>query len=306
MTTVRAADHRLDRAGVARMVRLRRDLHRRPELSNHEHDTAARIADALRELALGEPLRVAGTGLAVDVCGDPDGPLVVVRADMDALPITEQTGLEFASEVAGVMHACGHDAHSAMAVGAASLAAARPPAGTLRFIFQPAEEAEPLGGRRIVAEGLLDGAAAAIALHVDPGLPTGAIGLCTGPSMACSDEFSITVHGRAGHAGRPQDGVDAIAAAAAIVGALQTIVSRRTDPRAPLTVHVGRIEGGGAPNVVAESALLVGTVRALDAEARARAHALLPEVADAAARAHGARASVESSPASPCSTTTRR
>ncbi|HTU31789.1 MAG TPA: M20 family metallopeptidase [Solirubrobacteraceae bacterium] len=276
-----------------RLITLRRDLHRRPELSNHELATAARIATELGALGLTEIRQIAGTGLAVDVCGDSRGPLVVVRADMDALPITEDTRLPFASETPGVMHACGHDAHSAMAVGAASLALDRPPAGTLRFVFQPAEEAEPLGGRRVVAEGALDGAIAAIALHVHPSLPTGTVGLRAGPSMASSDEFTITVTGRAGHVGWPHEAVDAIAAATAIVVELQTIVSRRTDPRTPITVHVGRIEGGSAGNVVADTVVMTGTIRALSAGARARAHELVGEVASAVAAAHGARAEAE-------------
>jgi amidohydrolase len=284
---------RLDGPLTERLITLRRDLHRRPELSNHERATSARIAAELRALGLTEVRQIAGTGLTVDVCGDPRGPLVIVRADMDALPIAEETRLPFASETPGVMHACGHDAHSAMAVGAASLALGRPPAGTLRFVFQPAEEAEPLGGRRVVAEGGLDGAVAAIALHVDPSLPAGAVGLRAGPSMASSDEFTIRVTGGAGHAGWPHEAVDAIAAAAAIVGELQTIVSRRTDPRTPLTVHVGRIEGGSAGNIVAETVVMTGTIRALYPLARARAHELLGEIAGAVARAHGACAEVE-------------
>ena len=295
MATAQTTGARIDAATVQRMVRLRRDLHRHPELSGGERETRARIAGELRELGLGGGREIAGTGLAVDVVGDAAGPTIVVRADMDALPIAEQTGLQFASETPGVMHACGHDAHSAMALGAVALALGARDAlpGTLRFVFQPAEEAEPLGGRRVVAEGHLDGVAAAVALHVDPSLPTGTVGLRAGPSMASSDEFTITVHGRSGHAGWPHETVDAIAAAAAIVSELQKVVSRRVDPRAPVTLHVGRIEGGSASNVVAASVVMAGTIRALSTETRDTVRRLLGEVSESTALACGARATVE-------------
>jgi len=300
MSETRVAGHEIDAAVIARMVGLRRDLHRWPELSGNEYKSRARIADELNEIGLTDVRQIAGTGLAVDVVGDPAGPCVVVRADMDALPIAEQSGLPFSSDVPGVMHACGHDAHSAMGFGAASLAAASLAAagpdalpGTLRFVFQPAEEAEPLGGRRVVSEGHLDDVAAAVALHVDPNLETGAVGLRSGPSMASSDEFTITVQGQGGHAGWPHEAVDAIAAAAAIVGELQKVVSRRVDPRAPVALHIGRIEGGSASNVVAESVTMAGTIRALSTDARDTVRRLLGEVSDSTARACGARATVE-------------
>jgi amidohydrolase len=289
-----SAGHEIEDAVIARMVQLRRDLHRQPELSGNEYKTRARIADELNELGLTDVRQIADTGLLVDVVGDPAGPCVVVRADMDALPIAEQTGLPFSSEVSGVMHACGHDAHSAMGFGAASLAAgADALPGTLRFVFQPAEEAEPLGGRRVVSEGHLDDVAAAVALHVDPGLETGAVGLRSGPSMASSDEFTITVKGRGGHAGWPHEAVDAIAAAAAIVGELHKVVSRRVDPRAPVALHIGRIAGGSAINVVAESVTMAGTIRALSTDARDTVRRLLGEVSDSTAHACGATATVE-------------
>lgn len=286
---------RPDEQIVDRMTRVRRAIHRRPELSNAEHATQALLASELAELRLGEVHEIAGTGLRVDVAGDPSGPVVVVRADMDALPVQETSALPFASEVPGVMHACGHDAHSAMALGAAALAAAARDelVGTLRFIFQPAEEVEPLGGRRVVAEGHLDGVAAAVALHVDPGLDTGVLGLRPGPSMASADEFTITVVGRGGHAGWPDLASDAIAAAAAIVGELQKVVSRRVDPRAAVVVHVGTITGGTAPNVVADRVVMSGTVRTLSPAARDAVHALIRGVSESTARAGDAHATVE-------------
>ena len=286
---------RPDAAMVQRMVGVRRRLHRHPELSNQEHETTALLRRELADLGLDGIRELGETGLVVDVVGDPAGPLVVVRGDIDALPISERSEVTFRSEVPGVMHACGHDVHSAMTLGAAGTAAARRDElpGRLRFVFQPAEEAEPLGGRRVVAQGHLDGAVAAVALHVDPSLDVGTIGLHPGPSMASADEFTITVRGRGGHAGWPQDGIDAITAAAAVVGELQKIVTRRIDPRSPVALHIGRIAGGAASNVVADEVVMGGTLRTLDPAARATARRLLAEVSEHVARANGAQADVE-------------
>jgi amidohydrolase len=181
----------------ARMLAWRRHLHAHPELSNNETETQAYLRRALASEGIGEIRDVAGTGLAVDITGAIPGSnrAIAIRADIDALPIEEQTGLPFASTRPGVMHACGHDAHAAMAVAAASALHRRRGefSGTVRFIFQPAEEAEPLGGRRVVAEGLLDDVEAAIGIHVDPYLETGKVAVAAGPYTLASDIFDIEV-----------------------------------------------------------------------------------------------------------------
>jgi amidohydrolase len=280
---------------VERLTRIRRDIHRRPELSNHEVETTALLRRELRASGVAGIRPIGPTGIVADIPLAGDGPVVVVRADMDALPITEEASVPFRSQVPGVMHACGHDAHSAMALGVAVVAQERlaPLPGTLRVIFQPAEETEPLGGRAVVQGGHLDGVAAAIALHVDPDTPVGQVGLRSGPTMASSDEFAITVRGRSSHAGWPQEGADAIAAASAVVQELQKVVTRRVDPRAPVALNIGSIHGGQAANVVADEVRLEGTIRTLDEETRATVCQLVGEVAGYVAAAGGVTADVE-------------
>lgn len=280
---------------VARLTRVRRDIHRRPELSNQEVETTALLRRELETSGVAGIRPIGATGIVADIPLAGEGPVVVVRADMDALPITEEASVPFRSEVPGVMHACGHDAHSAMALGVAAAARERLAAlpGTLRVVFQPAEETEPLGGRAVVQGGHLDGVAAAIALHVDPDIPVGQIGLRDGPTMASSDEFAITVRGRSSHAGWPQEGADAIAAASAVVQELQKVVTRRIDPRAPVALNIGSIQGGRAANVVADEVRLQGTIRTLDSETRTTVCRLVGEVANTVAAAGGATADVE-------------
>ena len=280
---------------VERLTRVRREIHRRPELSNQEVETTALLRRELEASGLTGIRPIGPTGLVADISVAADGPVVVVRADMDALPIAEEASVPFRSQVPGVMHACGHDAHSAMALGVAVAARDRLAElpGTLRVIFQPAEETEPLGGRAVVQGGHLDGVAAAIALHVNPDIPVGQIGLRSGPTMASSDEFAITVCGRSSHAGSPQEGIDAIAVASAIVQELQKVVTRRVDPRAPVALNIGSIHGGQAANVVADEVRLQGTIRTLDEESRATVCQLVGEVAGYVAAAGGATADVE-------------
>ncbi|WP_245497090.1 amidohydrolase, partial [Mesorhizobium sp. M5C.F.Ca.IN.020.32.2.1] len=208
---------------------------------------------------------VAGFGLAVDVVGaaGPSNRKIVIRVDIDALPITEASGVPFSSERPGVMHACGHDAHTAMGYAASVLLERQKQSfsGTVRIIFQPAEEAEPLGGRRVVEEGLLDDVDAAIGIHVDPYTATGKIAVGGGPYTLACDIFDITVTGNSAHAAKPSEGVDAIAVACSIVTELQKIVSREIDPYDPRVVSITGIEGGGAHNVIAAEARLKGTIR---------------------------------------------
>jgi amidohydrolase len=286
---------RLPAGLVAHLVDVRRELHRHPELSNHEVETTARLGRELAAAGIRDVRPLGPTGLVVDLPGSRPDPIVVVRGDIDALPIEEQSGVPFRSAVPNVMHACGHDVHSAMTLGVALSVHARrePLPGTLRVIFQPAEEAEPLGGRAVVAGGHLDGVAAAVALHVDPDREVGRIGLRRGPAMASADEFTITVRGRSSHAGWPNAGADAIAAAATVVSAVHQLVARRVDPRTPATINIGRIEGGGAANIVADEVRMQGTMRTLDEPTRTLVARLLGEVVDHACASHGVTGQLE-------------
>jgi amidohydrolase len=281
---------------AARMIAIRRHLHRHPELSNQEFATQSYVGKTLTELGIDGVRPAAGTGLVVDIVGmaGPSNRRLAVRADMDALPITEKTGLAFASLHPGVMHACGHDAHVAMALAAAAtLHRGRQLfAGSVRFVFQPAEEAEPLGGRRIVEEGWIDNVDAALALHVDPYLDTGDIAIGPGTCTLACDIFDIVVTGTAAHAARPHEGFDAIMVAAAIVGTLQSIVARETDPGATIVLSVTGIEGGAAYNILADRVTMKGTIRSDTAANRTFAHRRLREIVAGIAGAHGAEGSV--------------
>jgi amidohydrolase len=244
------------------LVVLRRRVHAYPELGFEEHETAALIVEQMRALDARVQTGVARTGVVAEL--GRGEPIVAIRADMDALPITEATGLPFASRVQGRMHACGHDAHVACALGAARLLARGSLRGTVRFLFQPSEEQKGVdgwsGAMRMIDEGALTGARAAIALHTRR-LPAGSIGVTEGPALAGSDTIRLTVRGRAAHAAHPEEGRDAIVAAAHVILALQQIVSRRTRAGVPAVVSVTTISGGVKENVIAECVEMTGTVR---------------------------------------------
>lgn len=279
-----------------RMVQVRRHLHAHPELSNQESTTQRYLREALATQNIPDVRDAADTGLVVDIVGaaGPSNRAIAIRADIDALPIAEQSDVAFASQNPGVMHACGHDAHSAMVFAtAAALHATRDRfCGTVRLIFQPAEEAEPLGGRRIVEAGLLDDIEVAIGIHVDPYLPVGQIALDSGPYTLASDIFDIVVTGRSAHAAKPAEGIDTIAIAATLVNEIHKIVARETDAFDPLILSVTGIRGGGAYNIIADRTTLRGTIRSGRSETRDRAHHRLHEIAHAMARAHGATAEI--------------
>jgi len=251
---------------AARIVELRRSIHRRPELGFEEHETAALVERELDALGI-EHRRAAGTGIVARIEGAKPGAVAGLRADMDALPIGERTGLPFASEIAGKMHACGHDAHTAMLLGAAHVLSKGKADlhGSVVLIFQPAEEG-PGGALPMIEEGALDrwGVEAIAMLHVDSKLDVGTIGVRHGPANASADEFHLTIHGSGGHGGYPHRAIDAIPAAAAVVLALQNIVARESDPLASAVVTVGTIEGGYRNNIIADEVKLSGTLRAHD------------------------------------------
>ncbi len=272
----------LDRARAieGQLVELRRDLHRHPELSYREHRTAGIAAEAMRALGFRVRTGVARTGVVADL-EHGDGPTVALRADMDALPIDEANDHGFSSTVPGVMHACGHDAHTAGLIGTARLLAGLRDEGTLppgriRLLFQPSEEGMDdegkSGGRRLVEEGAMEGVDAVVGLHVGAHLPSGAVILDPGPFFAGSDEIRVTVRGRSSHAARPHDGVDAIVLAALGVTAAQQVVSRHLPPSATGVLTFGTIHGGVAQNVIADRVELAGTLRYFRPEVRERIH----------------------------------
>ncbi|RMG48676.1 MAG: amidohydrolase [Acidobacteria bacterium] len=278
---------------AGRLVALRRALHRRPELSGKEERTAAVVASELRRIGLPVSAPVGGHGVVAEVPGAGRGGAILLRADLDALPIAEETGLPFASEHPGVMHACGHDGHAAMLVGAAELlAAGDPPPRTVRLLWQPAEERGG-GARALIEAGVLEGAAAIFGGHIDPRFDTGVIAVTDGAVNASSDRFTIRVSGRGGHGARPQEARDALLAAAHLVVAIQSIVAREIAPGRPAVVTVGRMEAGTAANVVAGDAVLSGTVRALDREVREAIKTALGRVTERIAAAHRCRGALE-------------
>jgi amidohydrolase len=282
------------------VVALRRDLHRRPELGLDLPATQARVLEALDGLPLTVTTGDRLSSIVADLDGGRPGPTVLLRGDMDALPMPEDTGLDFASEVNGAMHACGHDAHTAMLAGAARLLAARRGdiAGRVRFFFQPGEEGQS-GARIALDEGVLDAADGgeavswAFAVHQSPSIPSGMVATKGGPIMASADEMFVTVRGRGGHASMPHHGNDPIPVACEIVQALQTWVTRRVDAFTPAVVTVARIRAGTTTNVIPETARLDGTIRTVDRRVREEAHAAVRRIAEHVAAAHDMAAEVE-------------
>jgi amidohydrolase len=281
-------------ATVARVLELRRAIHRRPELGFEERETAALIERELDSLGI-EHRRLAGTGVVGILRGGRHGRVAALRADMDALPIDERTGLPFSSQIAGAMHACGHDAHTAMLLGAARVLSERRDGfqGTVVLIFQPAEEG-PGGAEPMIAEGALDDPKVdAIAmLHVDVRLDAGTIGITPGPVNASADELHLTIRGRGGHGAYPHNAVDAIPAAAAVVTALQNIAARETDPLGAVVVTIGTIRGGYRNNVIADSVEMTGTLRAFDPSVRDALQSRVERIANGVAGAYNATAEV--------------
>jgi amidohydrolase len=275
-----------------KIVALRRDIHREPELGFDTEKTAAKVLAALDGLPLDLETGVAQNGIVATLEGEGDGPTVALRADMDALPIQEETGLPCASEIEGKMHACGHDGHTSMLVGAAHVLSGMSDRidGTVKFVFQPAEEGGG-GGKVMVDEGVADDISSIFALHLWPGLPFGKVATKAGPIMAAADAFEMEVSGTGGHGAMPHLAADAVVMAAQIVTALQTVVSREVDPVEPAVLTVGEIGAGTAFNIIPEKARIGGTVRTLNPDLRKR----MPERIEDLARgvAKGMRGDVD-------------
>lgn len=276
-----------------RLVQLRRQIHANPEYGFREFETACLITTTLRELGAHVREKVAKTGVVAELGSG--SPIVAIRADMDALPITEATGLEFSSRVPNMMHACGHDAHVACALGAAMLLEGESMPGTVRFLFQPSEEQRDEDGQsgavRMIDEGALDDVSSVIALHTRA-LPAGCVGVTSGPAMAANDTIKIVIEGRAAHGAHPEEGVDAIAIAAQVINAVQQIVSRRIPAVSPAVVSITTIHGGVKENIIADRVELGGTIRSTGGAARELLIAELESVLNVG-RAMGAKCELE-------------
>ena len=278
------------------VVRLRRAIHRRPELAFEEHETARLVAETLSELPLEVRTGVAQTGVVATLEGGRSGPTIALRADMDALPITEATGLAFTSETAGAMHACGHDVHTSSLLGTAKIISRLKEdwPGKVRFLFQPSEEKPPGGAQAMIAEGALEGVDAIYGQHVAPELPAGTIGMRGGTYMASADELYITIRGEGGHAASPHElKADAVLAAAHVLTSLQSVISRHRPPGVPSILSIGRVIADGATNVLPDDVRMAGTFRAMDEAWRDKGRTLIYRTAEHAAQALGAAAEVD-------------
>jgi amidohydrolase len=264
-------------------------------LSTQEFETTAYLKKQLRSIgAKLLPLKMP-TGVLAEIHGAGKGRTVAIRSDIDALPILEKSGVPFASKNTGCMHACGHDVHMATVLGAAAILAEMRSHfhGTVRLIFQPAEEMPPGGARPMIANGALTKISMIFGLHVDPSLPVGQIGLRDGVTMASVYDFDLHINGQGGHAARQHTAIDAIATAAEVVDSIQKIVAREMDPIAPVVITFGKIAGGTARNVIADRVILTGTARTLSSETARKVPALIRRTATNVCKARGARAEIK-------------
>jgi amidohydrolase len=276
------------------LVALRRAIHAEPEIGLHNPLTTAKIKAALAGLPLSFREGPSTTGLVATLQGSGNGRTVLLRGDTDALPLTEDTGLDFSSATPGAMHACGHDSHVAMLVGAAKLLCARRETlpGTVQFMFQPGEEGHH-GARFMLEDGLIAPLPdAAFALHIMPNAPHGVFSGRVGPLLAATDRIHITINGRGGHASMPHDALDPVPIACEIVLAIQSFVTRQVSVFDPAVVTIGKIEAGTTDNIIPETARMLGTIRTLSARTRSGVQAGLKQLIQGIAAAHGASAEV--------------
>ena len=284
-----------------RLIEIRRHLHSHPELSGQEHHTAAFVAGVLSSNGVHVREGVGKTGVIGEVQGTPsDRPCLAIRTDMDALPIQERTGLEYASKAAGVMHACGHDVHTTVGLGTAMVLSqlAEELPGKVRFLFQPAEEVAQ-GASWMVQDKAMDNVSAILSLHVFPSIPAGKVGIRYGALTAAADELDIIIVGESGHGARPHEAIDAIWIAAQVITTLQQAISRTQNPLRPVVLSIGQISGGRAPNVIADSVKLRGTVRSLHPETRANLPLWIEKIVANICNSYGAQYEVDYRPGTP-------
>ena len=270
------------------LIQWRRDFHQYPELGFEEHRTSSIIAETLISFGMSPKTGVGKTGVTADL-NFGEGPTIALRADMDALPMQETSGLSFSSKHDGVMHACGHDGHMAMLLGAAKILSQmdKELTGTIRFIFQPAEEGEG-GARYMIEDGCLEGVDEIYGIHVWNYQPVGEVGAKEGPILAAADLFDIIIKGVGGHGATPQGTVDAVIVAAHLIQTLQTIVSRNTNPLESTVITIGEINGGHNFNIIADKVRLAGTTRAYTKENRSMIQRRMQEIIDGIAKSFGA------------------
>ncbi len=274
------------------VITYRRELHQIPELAFQEYETSQFLVDTLRHLGL-NPTRIADTGVMVDIEGSKPGACIAIRADMDGLPLEEDTDLTFSSHHSGVMHACGHDGHMAIALALASrFKEQRNFPGKIRVFFQPAEERPPGGAPKMIAQGCLEGVDEVLGLHLWAGDPVGKLGIRSGPLMANADQFSIRIRGKGGHGSEPADTKDAVLIASLIVTNLQTIVSRRLNAFDTAVVSCGTIHAGATFNIIAETAEITGTVRTLSKSVQERIKDEIQHIASTTAQLYQAEATL--------------
>ncbi|AWB45182.1 amidohydrolase [Paenibacillus sp. CAA11] len=277
------------------MVTRRRYLHQHPELSFHEGQTAAYVAEILSQAGIPYRMNVGGHGIVASIQGELPGKTVALRADMDALPIQDEKSCAYASTVPGVMHACGHDGHTATLLAVAEYFASRRSElhGEVRFLFQPAEEVCPGGAVGMIEGGALDGVDVIYGVHLWTPISVGKAASAPGPLMASTDEFFVDIHGRGGHGGMPHNAVDSVVAGASLVMQLQSVVSRSVNPLDPAVVTIGAIQGGTVQNVIAERCRLSGTVRCFREETRVLIRERISELVEHTGKAYGAEATVQ-------------
>ncbi|MBW4551413.1 MAG: amidohydrolase [Aphanocapsa sp. GSE-SYN-MK-11-07L] len=274
-----------------RLIEIRRHLHSHPELSGQEQQTSAYVAGVLSSSGLQVQQQVGKLGVVGELPGQGSDPrLLAIRTDMDALPIQELTGLEFASKQPGVMHACGHDVHTTVGLGTAMILAdlAKELPGNVRFLFQPAEEIAQ-GARWMVDDGVMERVSAILSLHVFPSIPAGSIAVRYGALTAAADDLEITIIGESGHGARPHEAIDAIWIAAQVITNLQQAISRTQNPLRPVVLTIGQISGGRAANVIADQVQLRGTVRSLHPETSAKLPEWIEQIVAGTCQPYGAR-----------------
>lgn len=274
-----------------RLVEIRRHLHSHPELSGQEYQTAAYVSGVVSSCGLYVQELVGKTGVVAELRGTGADPrMLAIRTDMDALPIQERTGLEFASRQQGIMHACGHDVHTTVGLGTAMVLAqlgVRLP-GTIRFLFQPAEETAQ-GAGWMIRDGVMEGITSIFGVHTFPTIPGGSVGIRYGALTAAADDLELVIMGESGHGARPHEAIDAIWIASQVITTLQQAISRTQNPLRPVVLTIGQIQGGRAPNVIADQVRMLGTVRSLHPETSANLPAWIEQIVSNVCQSYGAK-----------------